>query len=337
MKNSSSSLTPLLFPRPIATDHFKKERDMDLASDPAASDLWFDWLMHRRQADDVNYGRKVQMDVESYAGRVLDGAVLKQGMTLVDLGAGDGLVGFRAIDRIGVSLKVIMVDISVPLLKFAEQSATSRGVRQQCTFLLSSAERLSELGDDSVDAVATRSSLAYVADKNAALRECFRILKPAGRLSIAEPVFRDNALAAASLRRLLESGRIDRTKSILPLLHRWHAAQYPDTDEGIHSSPIANYTERDLLRLAQEAGFRELHLELHISVTNSYRKSWNVFVDSSPHPLAPSLRTILQERFTADERRRFETAVRPMVESSEFTETDRMTYLTAFKLPTNKS
>jgi ubiquinone/menaquinone biosynthesis C-methylase UbiE len=287
--------------------------------------------MHHRHADDDDYGQKVQADVAKYADRVLDGAALKQGMTLVDLGAGDGLVGLRAIDRIGASLKVIMTDISVPLLKFAEQSATSRGVRQQCTFLVSSAEHLGGLNDDSVDAVTTRSSLAYVADKNAALRECFRILKPGGRLSIAEPVLRDRALAAASMRIRLESGEKDSKKPILPLLHRWQSAQYPDTNESIQSSPIANYTERDLLQLAQKIGFRELHLELHISVTNAYRKSWKVFLDSSPHPLAPSLQTILRERFTAEERQLFEAVVRPMVESSELSETDRMAYLTALK------
>lgn len=37
----------------------------------------------------------------------------------------------------------------------------------------------------------------------------------------------------------------------------------------------------------------------------------------------------LHERFTADERRQFEAVVRPMVESSELPETDRMAYLTA--------
>lgn len=271
------------------------------------------------------------MDIASYADRVLDGAALKQGMTLVDLGAGDGLVGFRAIDRIGASLKVIMVDLSVPLLNFAEQSATSRGVRQQCTFLVSTAEHLGGLSDDSVDVVTTRSSLAYVPDKQAALRECFRILKPGGRLSIAEPVFRDNALAAASMRTRLESGERDPRKSILPFLHRWQSAQYPDTNEAIQSSSIANYSERDLLQWAQTVGFRELHLELHISVTNSYRKSWDTFLDTSPHPLAPSLRTILHERFTTEERQLFEAVVKPMVESSELAETDRMAYLTALK------
>jgi len=292
--------------------------------------------MHRRHAHDADFGQRIQMDVAAYADRVLDGAALKQGMTLVDLGAGDGLVGFRAIDRIGASLKVIMMDISLPLLELAQQSASSRGVRQQCTFLLSSAEHLGELNDDSVDAVTTRSSLAYVADKNAALRECFRILKPGGRLSIAEPVFRDNALAAASMRSRLESGEKDPKKSILPLLHRWQSAQYPDTDEGIQSSPIANYSERNLLHWAQTVGFRELHLELHISVTNSYRKSWENFLDSSPHPLAPSLRTILHEKFMAEERQLFEAVVRPMVESSELSETDRMVYLTALKPPKGK-
>ena len=84
---------------------------MSLPSDSATSDLWFDWLMHRRHAHDADFGQRIQMDVAAYADRVLDGAALKQGMTLVDLGAGDGLVGFRAIDRIGASLKVIMMDM----------------------------------------------------------------------------------------------------------------------------------------------------------------------------------------------------------------------------------
>lgn len=60
------------------------------------SDVWSEWLLHRRHADDPAYGRVVQASVVSYADRVLDGAQLAEGMTLVDAGAGEGLVAFRA-------------------------------------------------------------------------------------------------------------------------------------------------------------------------------------------------------------------------------------------------
>lgn len=310
---------------------------MTLPSDSGTSDIWLDWLTHGRHGNDAEAVRRVQMLVQGYADRVIDGAGLKRGMTLLDLGAGDGLVAFRAIDRVGESLRVILVDISAPLLALAEQNAIARGIREQCTFLASSAEQLNDLADDSVDAVTARSSLAYVADKCASLRECFRVLKPGGKLSIAEPVFRDNALAAAALKKKLESGQFDPNDWILPLWHRWQAAQYPDTLEGIQNSPITNYTERDLLQLAQTVGFRELQLELHIGVSNSYRKTWDALLDSSPHPLAPSLRTVLRESFSAEERQRFERVVRPMAENGDLPETDRMAYLTALKPLNNRS
>jgi SAM-dependent methyltransferase len=161
-------------------------------------------LLHQRHADDPAYGQVVQSIVESCADRVLDGAQLATGMTLLDVGAGEGLVAFRAIDRIGPSLRVMLTDVSAPMLRHAESVAVQRNVRAQCTFIECTAENLSGIADASVDVVATRAALAYVADKKAAFGEFFRTLKPGGRLSIAEPILQDEAFYARALRRRVE-------------------------------------------------------------------------------------------------------------------------------------
>jgi arsenite methyltransferase len=294
------------------------------------SDVWSQWLLHGRHADDAAYGRVVQALVEGYADRVLAGAQLAAGMTVVDVGAGEGLVAFRAIDRFGPSLRVILTDLSVPMLRYAESVAMRRNVRAQCTFLECSADKLEGIGDASVDVVTTRAVLAYVSDKAAALAECFRVLKPGGRLSIAEPILQDEAFYARALRRRVndQSRPVDR---FLTLLHRWKAAQFPDTEEACANSPITNYSERDLLNMARAAGFAEIHLQLHIDLVPSIVTSWDVFLGSSPHPWAPSLNQILGERFTEDERQFFEQMVRPSVESGKNVTTDRAMYLQAQK------
>ncbi|MHB8811778.1 MAG: hypothetical protein ACYDAE_00760 [Steroidobacteraceae bacterium] len=57
-----------------------------------------------------------------------------------------------------------------------------------------------------------------------------------------------------------------------------------------------------MIRFAQTAGFAEVHLELHITTSPSIVRSWDVFINSSPHPLAPPLSVIMSEQFTAEER-----------------------------------
>lgn len=293
-----------------------------------APDVWSDWLLHRRQGDDPAYAKLVRAAVERYADRVLDGAQLDAGMTLLDIGAGEGMVAFRAIERGGRSLRVILTDISAPMLRYAESEALRRDVRPQCTFLECTAENLAGIADASVDVVTTRAVLAYVADKKAALAECFRVLKPGGRLSIAEPLLQDDAFYARALRRRVEDQSLP-VERFLTLLHRWKAAQFPDTEAACAQSPIANYSERDLLNLVGEAGFAEIHLQLHIDVVASLITTWDVFIGSSPHPWAPSLKQIFDERFSPEERSFFEQMVRPTVESGKNVTTERVVYVQA--------
>src|SRR5580700_314868 len=88
------------------------------------SDAWSEWLLHGRHGGDTKYQQTIRDDVTKYADRVLDAARLSEGMTLADIGTGDGLVGLRAIERIGPSLNVLMTDVSSPLLRHVETLAT---------------------------------------------------------------------------------------------------------------------------------------------------------------------------------------------------------------------
>lgn len=304
---------------------------MNPGSNVPTTDLWSQWLLHGRYAGDASFRQAVGRVVDRYVERLLEGGQLAAGQTLVDVGTGEGLVAFRAIERVGPTLKAWLTDSSEAMLRHAEAQATQRAVRSQCTFLRCSADRLEGIAEASVDLVVTRSVLAYAPDKIAALREFHRVLKPGGRISLAEPVYQDDALAAAAVRAAIDSTPPEHMSKLTMLVHRWKAAQYPDTEEKILKSPIANYSERDMIRFAQLAGFAQLHLELHIDILPSIVRSWEVFISSSPHPLAPPLSVIMAEQFTPEERELFERSMRPVVEDPKAVSTDRMLYLTARK------
>jgi arsenite methyltransferase len=305
---------------------------MMINRDPPNSDEWSKWLLDLRHGGDAAFREAQRAELETYADRVLDGARLKTDITLVDVGAGEGLVAFRAIDRVGPSLRVVLTDISAPMLRHAESLACERGVHLQCSFVECAADKLTGIPDTSVDVVTTRAVLAYVADKGVALREFYRILKPGGRISLAEPIMQDDAFAACVLKRMLdERGPENPGDPFLPLLHRWKAAQFPDTPEKLAVSPIANFSERTLFESIRVSAFTRIHLEFHMDLLPSTIPSWSVFLETSPHPWAPPLSTILADSFTPRERQTFEKTMRPLVESGQALTTGRTAYFNAMK------
>ena len=293
------------------------------------SDVWSDWLLTNRQGDDAVYAAFIQSRVAEYADHGLDGANLAPGKTLLDVGTGEGLVAFRAIERVGPELRVVMTDVSRPMLDHASEAAKSRGVFDQCTIFESPADNLAVIDDASIDSVVTRAVLAYVIDKPKALAEFRRVLRPGGRLSICEPIFRDDARYVIAMRQQAEMVGDGPGGEFLRLMHRWKSAQFPDTDEACAEAPHCNYSERDLLNLVHAAGFANIHLQLDIQVLPSPISSWELFLSVSPHPWAPTLRTILDNKFTAPEREYFERILRPTVEAKTNVEAQRVVYVTA--------
>lgn len=292
-------------------------------------DPWYEWLIHSRHAGDPVERRLVLDETERYADKVLAAAQLMPGMTLADIGSGEGLIAFKAIGNTGPSLQVILTDISASLLAHARQLAIKKGVSNQCIFLECNAENLHGIPDASVDVVTTRAVLAYVADKKAALSEFHRILKPGGRISLAEPIMMDEARATCGLKAAVDAEDLKDVDPFLGLMHRWKATQFPDTLAKMTSCPMTNFSERDLVRFAQENGFADIHMELHIDVRPFQVSSWEVFIASAPHPLAPTLEFILSNHFTSTERNQFEIVLRPLIEAGGLSVDDRVAYLTA--------
>lgn len=300
------------------------------ASTPVQDDIWSKWLLSRDGGSE-KYGQVLSETLQRMRDRVLDGARLGADKTLVDIGAGDGLVGLGAIERIGPSLHVIMTDVSAPMLQYIKTVATERGIVGQCAFQECSAESLDDCWDASADAITTRAVLAFVKDKPAAFAEFHRVLRPGGRISLAEPILQDNAFEVIATQKFIEANSANPQIASVELLHRMRATQFPSTEAAAAKNPLTNYSERDLVRFAQEAGFVEIHLELHIDVAPCLVAEWDVYLKTAPHPWAPKPGEVLATRYSEAERIHFEHLMRPAIEGRQTVATDNFAYLTATK------
>lgn len=107
---------------------------------------------------------------------------------MLDVGTGDGLIAFGALERLSPAGHVVISDISLDLLDHCRAAAAAEGLLDRCRFVPASADSLADIADASVDVITTRSVLIYVKDKANALQAFYRVLRPGGRISVFEPI-----------------------------------------------------------------------------------------------------------------------------------------------------
>jgi arsenite methyltransferase len=288
-------------------------------------DRWHRWLLDVRFGGDPEARRQALAEfLYPVRDTVLDKARLAPGDTVLDVGTGDGLIAFGALERLGPEGHVIFSDISQDLLDHCREAAGGEGMLGRCRFLLAPADRLSAVAGGSVDVVTTRSVLIYVKDKAGALREFYRVLRPGGRISLFEPI---NVLMSAHDPGQFYGYDTSPVRALAAKVWALYESIQPRGED-----PMVDFDERDLVRHAEEAGFGVLDLELRVTVNNARRPvPWERFLRMSGNPLIPTFGEALERTLSPEEITAFTDYLRPLVESGTGQERSATAYLTAVK------
>ncbi len=115
---------------------------------------------------------------------------LQAGQTVLDLGSGAGMDSILAARRVGPTGKVIGVDMTDPMIDKARSNVKALGL-QHVEFHHAQIDDL-PLQDETVDVAISNGVFNLCPEKPGAIAEVFRVLRPGGRLQMADILLEDH-------------------------------------------------------------------------------------------------------------------------------------------------
>jgi arsenite methyltransferase len=94
---------------------------------------------------------------------------------------------------------------------------------------------------------------------------------------------------------------------------------------------MLNFDDRDLVELAEGAGFGRVSLTLEVETRPPERTRWQAYVNTAWNPRVPTLRDAIRQVLTPEEQARYEAHMQLLVEAGRGSQRTAAAYLRAVK------
>ena len=153
---------------------------------------WTEWLKKNRFAGlTPEMVEQTTKWLEAVRDVILVYAEIKPYDVIIDIGTGTGLLAFKALEMQNCEGRVIFSDKFQDCLDDCKRILDESGVTSGYEMLLSPCEHIA-LPESSVHKALMRSVLVHIVNKQPAINEVCRILKPGGKFCAFEPVIKSN-------------------------------------------------------------------------------------------------------------------------------------------------
>jgi SAM-dependent methyltransferase len=175
---------------PIDVDLLKREIKRTYASLSQEPEKDFVFPTGRAWAEDLDYPQELakvpEAAAESFAGVANPFSLgrLEPGEQVADLGCGAGTDSLVAAQMVGPDGHVTGIDMTPEMLAKARAAADELEV-ENADFVEGEIEHL-PFADESIDVVISNGVIDLVPDKDAVFAEIFRVLRPGGRMQLAD-------------------------------------------------------------------------------------------------------------------------------------------------------